>query len=55
MKVPAVVQITCSMMALIATLGPLIHSHRDKLTRRVPVKTLGGSLIFHTPIQSPAR
>ena len=52
---PAVVQITWSMIADIATEGPLIHSHSGRLITWVSASTDGGAPTVHSPSPSPTR
>ena len=61
MNVPAVVQTTWSMIAHIATDGPLSHSHSDRLMTWVSASAAGGSVAAPQPepvtdeVDQPAR
>ena len=53
MKVPAVVQMTCAMIAVSATEGPLSHCQSDRLITWVSSRAAGGLPTVQSPSQSP--
>ena len=53
MNVPAVVQTTSKMIAIIATLGPDSHSHQVRPRNELPVSASGGAPASQMPTASP--
>ena len=55
MNVPAVVQMTCIMIALSATLGPANQSHQDRPSTWWSARAEGGLSMSQRPSPLPSR